>query len=296
MFFSPRRHPPAFAALCLMGCTSWDVAPAGGACGTEGETKGAVVTDITFARTFEDGTADGIDLDGRVSDAGDGDGCFKEDFVSPDGRPGIDNQLGTLLPLVEELVGSENIDALLDGAIANGQLLIMIALSNVDDPQNDDCVDVRVGAGLGTPFLDADGAYEPYQTFGFDEERAETSTLVAGRIAGGVLEAGPGRVNLPVQILDASFNLDMRFSRVRLEVQHDALGGGVALRGFIGGGILVDDFSQVVSGLNIGDDIVGAVVPLLRPLADLEIDPEEGICRRVSGAFQFESTPAFLYE
>lgn len=286
----------AVASLCLMGCTSWNVAPAGGICGTEGETKGAVVTDITFARTFDDGTADGIDLDGRVSGEGDGEGCFKEDFVSPDGREGIDNQLGTLLPLVEELVGSENIDALLDGAIANGQLLIMLAVTNVDDPHHDDCVNVRVGAGLGTPFLDTNGEYEPYQTFGFDEERAETSTLIAGRIEDGVLEAGPGRVLLPVQILDASFNLDMRFSRVRLEVSHDALGGGVALSGLIGGGILVDDFSQVVSGLNIGDDIVGAVVPLLRPLADLEMDPEEGTCRRVSGAFKFESTPAFVFE
>jgi hypothetical protein len=39
----------------------------------------------------------GLDLDCRVSDEDDVESCFHADFVSPNGQPGIDNQLGPIL-------------------------------------------------------------------------------------------------------------------------------------------------------------------------------------------------------
>jgi len=284
------------AAPWLGGCTGWDTD--GGAsisCADSGETLGAVVTQVSIARQLEDGSMQGLNLDGEISAEGEEAGCYKQDFVSPDGREGIDNQLGTLLPVVEAVVGSENLDALLEGAIANGQLLIMIAVAGVDDPLNDDCVDLEIGAGLGTPFLDTEGEYVPYQTFGFDDRETPVSEIVKGRIEDGVLVAGPGRLRLPVKVLDADFELDLYYGHVRIDVQPDPLGGGARLSGVMGGGILADDVKGIVSGLTVGDDVVGAVVPIVAGLADLEPD-EEGICRRVSAGLMFDTEPAFLYE
>ncbi len=284
------------ALLGAAGCSGWEGEPEPAAdCSATGDTMGAVVTQVTFGKLLDDDTAEGLDLDGHDTAEGEEAGCYKQDFVSPDGRRGIDNQLAKLLPVVDEVVGTENLDALLEGAIANGQLLIMLAVAGVDDPMNDDCVDLRLGAGLGTPFLDTEGNYVPYQTFGFDERETPSSAIVKARIEDGVLVAEAGRVILPVTILDADFDLDLAFAGARLRVQPDPLGGGLRLSGLMGGGIVVKDFEGIVAGLTVGADVVGAIVPLLSGLADLEPD-EEGVCQRVSAALEFETTPAFLYE
>lgn len=283
-------------SLGAVGCTGWEGEPAPRAdCSETGDTMGAVVTRITYGELVGEGVAEGLDLDGHDTAEGEEAGCYKQDFISPDGRRGIDNQLAKLLPVVDEVVGAENLDALLEGAIANGQLLIMLAVAGVDDPVNDDCVDLKLGAGLGTPFLDTEGNYVPYQTFGFDERETPSSAIVKARIEDGVVVAEAGRVVLPVTILDADFDLDLAFAGVRLDVEADPLGGGLHLSGWLGGGVVVKDFEDIVSGLTVGADVVGAIVPLLSGLADLEPDAD-GVCQRVSAAFEFETTPAFLYE
>ncbi len=274
----------------LGGCTDGDPEP----CASSGSARGTVVTFATFARRSDDDNrvADGLDIDGLDSTSDDVAGCYANDFVSPDGRRGIDNQFATLLPLIEDFVGTENIDAILEGAIANGQLLLVMNVEGVDDSREDSCVDVSLGPGSGAPLLDAAGAYVPYQTFGYDRETAPVSHL-GGRIEGGVLHAGPADVILPVRILDAEFNLHLHGARFRMEITEEPLGGGFSLRGFGGGGIEVADFEDIVAGLNIGDDVIGAVVPLLSNLADMAAN-ESGTCSQVSAALRFETTPAYV--
>lgn len=279
----------ALAALCT-GCTD-DAAT----CSESGGAKGSVITFATFARQSvdEEGVAEGVDIDGLDSVSSQLDGCYTNDFVSPDGRRGIDNQLATLIPLIEDFVGSENIDALLEAAIANGQLLLVMNVEGVDDPHDDSCVDVSIGAGSGTPFLDSQGDYVKYQTFGYDRETAPVSTLPNGRIEDGVLYAGPADVVLPVRILDAEFNLNLRGARFRMDITHDEIGGGFSLAGYGGGGLEVAELGDIVAGLNIGDDIIGAVVPLLNNLTDLA-NNERGECTQLSAALRIATTPAFV--
>ena len=283
----------AFAAA---GCTGWDTPdPRPTTCADSGETMGAVVTKVALARQLGDGVAEGLDLDGHATAEGQEEGCYKQDFVSPDGRDGIDNQLASVMPIVDELVGNDNIDVLLEGAITNGQLLIMFAVSGVDDPMNDDCVDLHLGAGLGTPLLDTQGEYVAYQTFGFDETETPSSHVTRGRIDDGVLTVGPGRLVLPARIVDADFELDLHFAHARLVVEPDPLGGGIRLSGLVGGGLHAEDLQEIVKGLNAPNNVIGAIVPIVTGLTDLDPD-EDGVCRRVSSAFSFETTPAFLYE
>jgi hypothetical protein len=279
-------------AAPLLGACGGDDEPA--PCSDSGRHLGAVITFATFARQLDDATAEGVDVDGMATGKQDEVGCFQQDFTAPDGRGGIDNQFATLLPLIEDFVGSENIDAILEGAIANGQLLLVLDVGGVDDPLNDSCVDVTLGAGTGTPLLDTEGLYEAYQTFGFDAVAAPISHLPGGRIDNGVLDVGPGDLTLPVRILDADFNLVLRSGRFHLDVTPDAL-GGVWLSGYAGGGIAVDDFSAIIAGLNISDDIMMSVVPLLAVIADLGQD-ETGACSQVSAALRIETTPAFVQQ
>lgn len=260
-------------------------------CTESGETLATVVTFATFAKELDAGM-EGVDVDGLSSDGSDAAGCYQVDFTAPDGTPGIDNQVATLLPLVEGLVGKENIDALLGAAIANGQLIIMTALRGVDDLHDDACVDVAIGAGLGSPLLDGDGRYFPYQTFGWDESAAGVSTLYGGTIRNGILTIGPGDIDLPVRVLDANFTLRIHSTQVKMVVESVDDGRGLALSGFVGGGIVVEELAKVIESFNIGESVKGAVVPLLKGRADLAMDAE-GDCRQISAALRFETTPSF---
>lgn len=257
-------------------------------------TLSTVVTAANFARVLDTKAkiAQGVDVDDRVSDAKDDATCDKVDFTSPDGVVGIDNQFGTLLPVIENIVGKENVTQLLAAAIANGQLLLLVSLEGVDDVSNDPHVTVRFAAGKGAPLIATDGTYVPYQSLGVDTTTAPESTL-DGKIEGGVLTAGPGEAVIPVRVLDAKFNLDMHSTHVRAKLTRDELGGGVALEGAIGGGLVITDFDAIVKSLNVDDALVSTATALIGKTADLARD-DQGVCRQVSAAIQFASTPAFI--
>lgn len=298
-----RRTPLAgFLALALgLGLTGCgEGAPSTGQPGIEGSkgvTQAGVVTFATFARVLDDENdiAEGLDIDGLVSTDGDVESCGKLDFTSPDGEPGIDNQFGGLLPVIEKYVGSENIGQLLAAAIANGQLLILVAVDDLDDPVDDDHVTVRIAAGRGAPLLEANGKFIDYQTFGIDLEVAPVSKL-EGRVRDGILEIDPGNAVLPVRVLDADFNLNLHGVVGRMKLTPDEIQGGMAFEGTLAGGLAVDDFKDIVQNLTIGQDVMSATSGLIGLLADLAPDEETGRCTQVSAALRIEATPAFIME
>ncbi len=242
---------------------------------------------ITFTREAM-GTSDGFDLDGRTSDRSDVEACRKSDFVAPDGRMGIDNQISQLLPLIEQQTGGLRLDDVLQTAIDNGQLLIAFELIGVDDPMNDPCVTVRLRPVVGTPLLGTDGRVLPGQTFDIDPD-GEVTTIEGAQLVDGVLSVGPAPVALPVQVLDARFTLHVEDSQIRLERTDD---GGWS--GILGGGISVDEMIQVAQGLTIPSDLMGAVMLVLRTYADLERDMA-GDCQSISATLAVDGVTAFLY-
>jgi hypothetical protein len=287
-----RRAGAIVACAALWGCSEPRPEPL---CTSSGATRASLVTHATFAKNVDDAAkhVEGLDVDGVVSDENDATGCYKPDFVGPDGTPGIDNQIATLWPIVEQQVGKDNIDTILNAAILNGQLIILMSVRGVDDPVNDDCVDVAFGAGTGLPQLDTSGKVVANQTFGWNLDVDPVSVVPRGRIENGMLLAGPGEIVVPVRILDAKFSLKLHSTRVRMKVTTDPLTGGATLAGYVGGGIAVDDLAEIIKGLNIGASVMGAIVPLLASRADLGADAE-GTCHQVSAALKFETTPAFV--
>ncbi len=280
------------APVLLLACGG---EPTASVCAATGRTVASVVTFATFGKQHDDKTVEGLDIDGRVSDGSDPEGCYQVDSVSPEGTPGIDNAVATLLPLVEGVVGQDNIDELLGAAISNGQLILLITLRGVDDLENDSCVDVAFGAGMGTPLQDSSGHYLPYQTFAWDSVAAPITVVPGGRITNGVLTAGPGEVVLPVRVLDAAFNLGVHQTGIRMTVAPDANGPGAALSGLVAGGIVAEELAAVIQTFNVGNAIKGAIVPLLKTRADLGVNAD-GTCTQISAALRFKTTASFLLD
>jgi hypothetical protein len=282
---------PFFAALAaglaLAGCNPGGGSDADVACAT-GEKRAAIVTALGFTRTTEAGLAPGFDLDDRVSDGSDIESCGKKDLVDPEGRSGVDNQLAVLVPEVEKLVGNA-VDGLVQGAINDGQLVILIEMEGVDDFKKDSCVNLSVQIGeKRPPSLGTDGVIEAYQTFEVDPS-AERSHVEGARIENGVLETGPFVLAVPLALFDVAFTLHLHEARFRFSIDEEGM-----MQGHLGGGVVPQ---EILDGASQGagtEDLIPQIRVVLESSADLALDEETGKCQEVSSALQFKAAPAFI--
>jgi hypothetical protein len=252
---------------------------------------GLMVIDTMGFATPEDGVegTPGFNLDGLVSDGREPASCGHADATSPDGTQGVDNQLAAIVPLFE-LTGIGAAEDLIQNAVTNGGLLLMFQLDGVDSWEDDPEVTLTLRAGAGVPLLGTDGLLLAGQTFSLHPDSPD---IVAGAAAirGGVLEAGPFDLPLPVEVFGLSYKLLLSESRVRARLTED---GGLA-DGLLGGAVSYEDLLEV-GRLAARDD--GSVLPAIeRVFGDaLDLRPDaDGRCTHVSGAFRFSAVSAFLF-
>jgi hypothetical protein len=247
----------------------------------------SVVSAVRFVGA-EGGVTEGFDLDGRVSDAGDPQGCGKEDLVDPDGVEGIDNAFSGLVPVLMATEASA-LEDLLAQSIANGELLLLVEVGNVDvdtslpvEDWDDDCVDLTLWRGDGVPLLAADGTLLDRQTFATsDPVTVSCVPMVAGKV-----EAQGFSVVLPAQVLDVELTLHLSDAALRIEHLPD----GTAV-GLLGGGIPRSDFEAILSEQDI-QDLAQVLLPIVEGLLDLEDD--SGACSAMSVTLGFDALPAFV--
>jgi hypothetical protein len=272
------------AAACAAAACTDELCPSG-----DCEPRVFVARDIAFAVEGPDGVSDGFDLDGVVSAEGDPAGCGQPDFVAPDGRPGIDNRFAVLWSAVVELIG-DAAEGLVRGAINSGTLLLIIELRGVDDPREDDCVDVNLILGAGLPDVGTDGYITSGQTFDIDTA-APFTTVPCARVRDGVLEVGPFDGALRMSVLEVNADLRMHGARIRGPLAPDG-----SFDGLMGAGLEIDQIVEVANSTdNIPDEVQGLVETLVGNLADLARD-EFGDCRHISAALHYQGVSAFLYE
>jgi hypothetical protein len=276
----------AGASLVLSGCAPEGPSADELSC-TMGESHVTVLTALAFT-IAEGNVAPGFDLDDRVSDANDYLSCGKEDFVDPDGVPGIDNRLASLIPVIKDQVG-DAVDGLVQGAINDGELVILIELENVDDMANDECV--NVGVQIGTkkrPSLGTDGVIEAYQTF--DPDRSVPRSYVQkAHIKNGVLTTGSFPVVVPIAIFDVAFAIHMENARLRFSIDEEG-----KLQGFMGGAMLPQEILDGVSEGAGVDQYLPAIKVAMEANTDMAYNDDTGKCERFSGALGFAATPAFI--
>lgn len=253
------------------------------------ETLLTAVNTLGFTRPTSPGIAPGFNLDERVSDTRDNASCRKPDFTSPEGEPGIDNQLATLVPLFE-LVGIGAVEGLVQNSIEEGGLLIMLQTDDINDRQNDDTVSLHLRFGQGTPLLGTDGLLLSGQTF--HEQPAMASVEIEhARIEDGVLQGGPFDAELPIVVFGVEYRLPLHNAFLRATLTYD---GGLE-DGILGGAVSMEDIITIATRANEADgSILAAVRGVLNGRGDLEPD-EGGVCRSISGAFDFAAVSAYLY-
>jgi hypothetical protein len=219
----------------------------------------------------------GMNLDGRVSDGLDFEGCLHQDFVSPppDNEPGVDNQMGPIL----SAVGS-SLDFSFDRAIASGEWLILIV---VHDDGRTITLHRGVTADGAPPRVTRGGRLEPGQVFHVRETLGGLSAESGGRRT----RTTASTIVFPLHPLS---RLSIRFQSARL--YGDFTREGIE-RGVIGGSYGVDEAVDQIVAID-PDTIPPALArSVLQAQADMEQTPS-GECTRVSAGFTFAAVPAFL--
>ena len=243
-----------------------------------------VVSEVGFHGELEPGVVYVFNLDGRVSDTSDEETCGKTDFTSSVGEPGVDNQLAAIWPIVDGLVGDQ-VTSLLQQAISDGRFLLMMELTGLDDPQNDDEVVFKVMRGSLVPQYNADGIIVPAQTYTIDHSFPK-SIVTDAKVVDGVLEAGPIEFEVPIFIFDAAFGMKFNDGRLRIELQEDGTFSGV-----MAGAVNIDSFLGEILQTAAAQE-AELVLPIFQSYADME--KVDGECKSFSAAFTFKSVSGFV--
>ncbi|RYD60035.1 MAG: hypothetical protein EOP60_00365 [Sphingomonadales bacterium] len=217
-----------------------------------------------------------------------------KNFISPDGRRGIDNQLFTVEACVEGLRRKGFLPMIFNEGRAAGQPSALVEISGIDDERNDD--DVRV-----TLFYSEDGLRRspakvvlPDYTFRVSASPEFTQDFVRlrGRIVDGVVMTEPGD-RLHVHEVTG---IETTFVKPRMRLEFTPEGG---IKGVIGG--YLDWRKRLVFQIYRGSDYentVGLQAPAIynamKRAADGLRDPATGEFNGISAAFEVEGVPAFV--
>ena len=250
-------------------------------CGDPNSKMHFVVTTMGYVRS-SDGISEGFDLDGTDEAL-----CGISDLEDQDGQTGIDNGLSYLIPALDASE-AKVVEGYINTGILEGRILLVVTLSHVDDMRNDDCIDVSFSLGDGEPLLGTDGGILAGQTLGVADIPGSTVTGVA--IVEGRVDARPLSLDIPVSILDANFELNMKNGGLRLNLSED---GGAT--GFFTGTVHQDEILEILtSSGGIDSDVYDLVTSILGLALDFE--DEEGQCSEMSAALSYTAANIYLVE
>lgn len=278
---------PFFPLVLLALTAACSPAPAASCSTSDAPPEIGVIRKLMFARET-DGVSDGFDLDGAMTLADEPTGCGVPDYTGPNGEPGIDNAFARLIPALM-LTEAQAIEGIVQNAINSGELLMMFSLTGADSPTDDDCVDLEVLRGLGQPNLGTDRQLESGQTFDRDPSVPPTYAEGLSRVDGS-LEAHGLELAIPLQIFLLSLDFKLENAAMRIDSEEDG-----TYRGVMAGGIDVESLIEVASYQKVDAALLGILESLLTGNVDLAPDAA-GECQQISMTFEFEATPAFLFE
>ena len=237
----------------------------------------------------------GLDLDGDDGNGAPPAGVRKhKNYMSPDGRSGIDNQLYTVDGCIPGLKRKGLLTAARNETMRNGAISILIEVSGIEDAQNDDNVDVTVLYSKDAMTKNAAGSII-LRNFTYrvsdDPELTQHFARVRGRIKDGVVETD----SLDAITLHEAGMLRLTFhdARLRIELQPDG-----SMKGLIGG---YQDWRELMNfwgpqrrfenGMGFR---CPAMYQTFKRAADGMQDPVSGEFTGISSTYEFEGVPAFI--
>lgn len=236
------------------------------------------------------GISYGFNLDGQVTE---------EDYVSPDGEPGIDNQLFRTLACIIGFRGPDGVEYIFESKAIKDERYnrLMLHLSGVDSLDNDDAVTVTVYRGLDRLLTDASGE----KVVPGGSQRVDTrwgKSLIRrldGEITDGVLTTEPiDDLVIPWMNLGVPTYQLIRDMRLRLDLSE------TTAKGLIGGYADVETwYRQLLRNdsthhLSNGDISAISLYKQLARVADAHPDPETGRNTAISTALHAEFVQVFI--
>lgn len=247
----------------------------------------------------------GLDLDGIDStrDHEDGAQCAHDDFMDPDGRSGIDNQIWRLMGCVRGYRPNDLMDRLhqANTMIKEGGYAILMEIAGLDDPRNDDHVEVQFLSSAAPVTLDALGEPMEHVSFTAHADDAYHNGIAQGRIVDGLLTTEPVDLRLKIKQQTQDNAIYLRDARIRAKVLADG-----RIEGTLGAYWDNENFWSMMNDHWIGDRHQGRNAAFNRGfmcaglyhaiprVADGHPDPETGRCTSMSTALHFEARPAFV--
>jgi hypothetical protein len=297
------RWHPSIHALPLAALMAVATAALSSCAGNApGETHVYVIDELRILVSPEivDGVpiVDGFDIDG-VDGPPPGGNCRamnQADYVAPDGRTGIDNQLagGGLATVVRLLAEQEEdssalFEGLVQGAVTAGTLLVLLQFDDVNSFVNDDHVTMTLL--LGQPFnvgVGTDGRLLAGQSF---DIRADTEPVVVEtRIRDGVLLAQGVELELTGSILDVEFEIPITLGQLRVEFNPNG-----TVTGVLGGALPWNTIADVIPRIGGAAQFATLGRRILGGIADI-MNFETGECDRLSASIRVHGVPAFILD
>ena len=288
------RHPKQWGHLaCVLwtlGCAAMEVEDpqSGAACSESGDESAAVIWSLGFGRIDDAGISPGFDLDRVTTQAGESTGCGVADWRGPNGQTGIDNALGSIIPLLEVTEASAA-ESLLEDGIRSGDLLLFLDMKGIDDPEYDDCVDLTLLTGTGDPLLSTQNEILAGQTFARLEDEPG-DTLTGLEMNCGSVEGHPISLTLPFSILGVELEVELSHGMIQTTLEPDG-----SMVGTIGAGLETAFLMEVANHPNVNDEVAVLLEQLLSIHADLDFDGD-GVCEQISASLIFEAAEAYLFE
>ncbi|RJF93902.1 hypothetical protein [Sphingomonas cavernae] len=261
-------------------------------------------------RTVRGKVAYGLNLDDDTGNdgangGGNAGGCAHDNFTSPAGEAGIDNQMWRAMGCVRTWRGVDgmggDIVRGLDQFLVSGEHTQVLLLRGVDSLTDDPDVEVIYANSEDRAIVDSRQKFifgASYTVTG----NARHRNVLRGRIAKGVLMTEPTDIRLRQtwgqgsarDIRGMRTEWDLRRGRLRLAFQPDG-----TLKGLVGG---YQPFWNVMASASIGG--IGAATTAgydcaamyaaLRNMADGDRDPNTGQCTTISSGLEATAVPAFV--
>jgi hypothetical protein len=264
--------------------------------------------DRPATRTVQGKTAYGLNLDGNDGSSTDAAGCSHDNFTSPAGESGVDNQTWRALGCLKIWRGTKEAPPqtaqVFNQSLANGENGQVIVIKGIDSWASDHDVQVIYGNTRDRALLAADGRFERGASYVMSETPGGPNVL-RGRIVNGLIEISAPELRLRQvfhlgrglrgeDLRGARGKLDLRRIRMRLSIQPDG-----SLTGLIGGYQSIEDsmFMLTIGGLGAAttaDFDCPVIYATYRRMADGDRDPKTNRCRTISTAYQIKAVPAFV--
>lgn len=248
--------------------------------------------------TVEGETSFGINLDGNVDGSATPKSCAHDNFTSPTGEPGIDNQMYRLIGCIYGWRDQGQIEINANEMRrTSGLAMILIEITDVDDARNDDDVTVSFYRSIDQYVLDSEGRVLPFSSYRVDVDangKVRYGDSLKGKIVDGVVTTDSGDVQLPFYGNYNYMNPVIKDMSLRMEIAEDGESGVGMSFGYYD----LEQFLYMVGGLgpiiSNSNFSCPAFAVAARQLADGYPDPETGECTSLSSAFEITTYAAYV--